>query len=109
MSVGEFNLRKWSSKSIDMLESRETDRLTGRSTVGMPDVQEDSSNTRSTIGKEAIVTKTTQVKVLGMAWDTVTDAFLFNLAKLIEYARSLPVTKRSLLKWSSNIFDPLGF
>ena len=44
-----------------------------------------------------------------MAWDTVADAFLFNLAELIEYARSLPVTKRSLLKWSSKIFDPLGF
>ena len=116
MSVGGFNLRKWSSnsddltKSIDTLESRETDRLTGRSTVGTSDVvQEDSSFTRSTIGKEAIVTETTQVKVLGMAWDTVADAFLFNLAELIEYARSLPVTKRSLLKWSSKIFDPLGF
>ena len=116
MSVGGFNLRKWSSnsddltKSIDTLENRETDRLTGRSTVGTPDVvQEDSSYTRSTIGKEAIVTETTQVKVLGMAWDTVADAFLFNLAELIEYARSLPVSKRSLLKWSSKIFDPLGF
>ena len=116
MGIGGFNLRKWSSnsddltKSIDTLESRETDRLTGRSTVGTSDVvQEDSSFTRSTIGKEAIVTETTQVKVLGMAWDTVADAFLFNLAELIEYARSLPVTKRSLLKWSSKIFDPLGF
>ena len=116
MSVGGFNLRKWSSnsddltKSIDTLESRETDRLTGRSTVSTSDVvQEDSSYTRSTIGKEAIVTETTQVKVLGMAWDTVADAFLFNLAELIEYARSLPVTKRSLLQWSSKIFDPLGF
>ena len=44
-----------------------------------------------------------------MAWDTVADAFLFNLAELIEYARSPPVTKRSLLKWSSKIFDLLGF
>ena len=80
MSVGGFNLRKWSSnsddltKSIDTLESRETDRLTGRSTVGTPDAgQEDSSFTRSMIGKEAIVTETTQVKVLGMAWNTVAD------------------------------------
>ena len=32
--------------------------------------------------KEATVTETTQVKVLEMAWDTVADAFLFNLAEL---------------------------
>ena len=44
-----------------------------------------------------------------MAWDTIAGAFLFNLAELIEYARSLPVTKRSLLKWSSKVFNPLGF
>lgn len=116
MIVGGFNLRKWSSnsddliKSIDALESRQTDRQTHKSTESTSDVvQEDSSYTRSTIGRESTVSETTQVKVLRMAWDTVADAFLFNLAELIEYAKSLLVTKRSLLKWSSKIFDPLGF
>ena len=34
------------------------------------------------IGKEAIVTETTQVKVLGMAWNTVADAFFVQLGRI---------------------------
>ena len=71
-------------------------------------VQEDLSFIKTTIGTESTVTEPTQVKVLGMAWDTAGDTFLFNLEELIEYAKSLSVTKRSLLRWLSKIFDPLG-
>jgi hypothetical protein len=113
MSTGGFNLRKWSSnsdnvvKAIDALESSET---MNSSTNSKPNVvQEDLSYTKSTIARESTVTEPTQVKVLGMAWDTAEDTFLFHLKELVEYAKSLPVTKRSLLKWSSKIFDPLGF
>ena len=112
MTKGGFNLRKWSSnssdlvKSIDALEVNENKSLID-SDSGV--TQEDLSFTKSTIAKESTLTAPTQVKVLGMAWDTAEDTFLFNLTELIEYAKSLPVTKRSLLKWSSKIFDPLGF
>ena len=113
MSTGGFNLRKWSSnsdnvvKAIDALESSETMNSSTNSKSDV--VQEDLSYTKSTIAKESTVTEPTQVKVLGMAWDTAEDTFLFHLEELVEYAKSLPVTKRSLLKWSSKIFDPLGF
>ncbi|CAB4016104.1 Hypothetical predicted protein, partial [Paramuricea clavata] len=53
-------------------------------------VQEDLSYTKSTIAKESTVTEPTQVKVLGMAWDTAEDTFLFHLEELVEYAKSLP-------------------
>ena len=93
-------------KSIDALESRETDKPSDiKREIG----QEDLSYTKSTIAKKSTATEPTQVKVLGMTWDIVEDMFLFNLEELIKYAKSLPVTKRSLLKWSSKIFDPLGF
>ena len=104
MMKGGFNLRKWSSNSskliasIEAFESNETKNS----------VQDDSSFAKTTIAKESTPTEPTQVKVLGMAWDTAEDTFLFNFTELIEYAKSLPVTKRSLLKWSSKIFDPLG-
>ena len=113
MSTGGFNLRKWSSnsdnvvKAIDALESSETMNSSTNSKSDV--VQEDLSYTKSTIAKESTVTEPTQVKVLGMAWDTAEDTFLFHLEELVEYAKSLLVTKRSLLKWSSKIFDPLGF
>jgi hypothetical protein len=87
MCSGGFNLRKWSSNSDNLIKC--IDVLEG--------------------GSEATSTEPKQVMVLGMAWDTADDTFLFNLEELIEYAKSLPVTKRSLLRWSSKIFDPLGF
>ena len=112
MAKGGFNLRKWNSnssnvvKSIEALEGKKNlSLISDKSSVS----QDDQSFTKSTIAKESLLTEPTQVKVLGMVWDTVEDTFLFNLTEIIEYANSLPVTKRSLLKWSSKIFDPLGF
>ncbi|XP_046863329.1 uncharacterized protein LOC124457082 [Xenia sp. Carnegie-2017] len=93
-------------KSIEALEGNKNFSLiSDKSSV----TQDDQSFTKSTIAKESRLTEPTQVKVLGMVWDMVEDTFLFNLTEIIEYANSLPVTKRSLLKWSSKIFDPLGF
>jgi hypothetical protein len=98
MSTGGFNLRKWSSnsdnvvKAIDALESSETMNSSTNSKSDV--VQEDLSYTKSTIAKESTVTEPTQVKVLGMAWDTAEDTFLFHLEELVEYAKSLPVKKK---------------
>ncbi|XP_046856151.1 uncharacterized protein LOC124449256 [Xenia sp. Carnegie-2017] len=112
MAKGGFNLRKWNSNSSNVVKSIEA--LEGKKNLSLISdkssvTQDDQSFTKSTIAKESLLTEPTQVKVLGMVWDTVEDTFLFNLTEIIEYANSLPVTKRSLLKWSSKIFDPLGF
>jgi hypothetical protein len=48
------------------------------------------------------------VKLLGINWNTTRDEFFYNMSELIEYAETLPVTKRSLLKLTAKIFDPLG-
>ena len=48
------------------------------------------------------------VKILGIYWDVIRDEFHFDLSELIEYAESLPVTKRSVLKLSAKVFDPYG-
>ena len=47
------------------------------------------------------------VEVLGV--NTKADKFLFNFTELVKFANTLPVTKRSLLKISAKVFDPLGF
>ena len=49
------------------------------------------------------------VKVLGMNWDTVEDNFFFNFTDSCDYGMSLLVTKRSVLKLSAMVFDPMGF
>ena len=112
MRSGGFNLRKWSSNSENLIKCidafEDGSEATGTENTKSDVVQEDLSFIKTTIGTESTVTEPTQVKVLGMAWDTAGDTFLLNLEELIEYAKSLSVTKRSLLRWLSKIFDPLG-
>ncbi len=55
-----------------------------------------------------LMKKVDVVNVLGTKWDCKTDELCFNLSSIVEYARTLPVTKRSLLKITAKIFDPLG-
>ena len=50
----------------------------------------------------------TIVKILGHSWDTKNDMLKFDFKELANYARSLPKTKRSFLRFSAHIFDPLG-
>ena len=49
------------------------------------------------------------VKVLRMNWNTHSDEVIFSISELTEYADSLPLTKRSILKSTSKIYDPMGF
>ena len=48
------------------------------------------------------------VKVLGIKWNTFTDEFYFSLEELYNYGKSLPDNRRSVLKFTAKIFDPLG-
>ena len=47
-------------------------------------------------------------KVLGIIWDLAADTIIFYFDELVNEAFSLPMTKRSILKISAKIFDPLG-
>ena len=74
-------------------------------------IEEDESLAKTTTGPFVNPNTTvddTTVKVLGSIWNTSTDQFKFDLSDLSEKAKLLPATKRSLLKISAKIFDPLG-
>ena len=49
-----------------------------------------------------------ETKVLGLSWNFVDDTLRYGIQDLVAFARVLPVTKRSVLKMSASIFDPLG-
>ena len=72
-------------------------------------IEETESYTKTTIGQEIAAAKDKCVKVLGALWNTKNDTYMFDFSGLVKYARSLPVTKRSVLKVTSKIFDPVGF
>ena len=71
--------------------------------------EEEESFAKSTSGTLNFASNESCSKLLGITWDNCSDEFLFNFSDLIEYARNLPVTKRSVLKIAAKIFDPLGF
>ena len=45
-----------------------------------------------------------EVKILGLKWDTMRDELRFEFVSV----NSLPPTKKSVLKLSAKLFDPLG-
>ena len=47
-------------------------------------------------------------KILGVQWGTEFDKLYFEFPQVVQLARELPTTKRSVLKLAAKIFDPLG-
>ena len=73
--------------------------------------EEDESYANTTNGPAIADGSTTEnaiVKVLGSIWNTDTDQITLDLVDLSQHASLLPTTKRSFLKISAKIFDPLG-
>ena len=75
-----FNLRSWSSNCSDL---------------------------QALASKQHVSESTNPVKVLGVYWDTKSDQLFISPCTA---TTTLPTTtKRKILRWSSGIFDPLGF
>ena len=86
MLNGGFNLRKWRTNSTDL--------------------QQKIDQSCNKVSDQKC--KVEGVKILGMNWDTKQDEFYFNFKDIIAFADSLPPTKRSVLKASAKLFDPIG-
>ena len=66
---------------------------------------------KTTTGSDSPSTKDDfVVKVLGLNWNTLSDELFLDFSSLHTYAKSLPLSKRrSVLKVTTKIFDPMGF
>ena len=49
------------------------------------------------------------IKLLGIYWNTSADHLVFDFSELLKCVETLSITKRSLLRLTTKIFDPLGF
>jgi len=110
MSKGGFNLRKWNSNSeevIDMINSAEKSRETF--TPQSANFTQDDESYAKPMVAPAVNQDGKFVKVLGVNWNTKAGEFLFNFTELVKFANTLPVKKRSVLKITAKVFDPLGF
>ena len=106
MKEGAFNLRKWNTNSSN-LKKKFSEESSPNSTNVRPVTEEDESYAKTMTGTTTNTNSNT-VKVLGSIWDSESDTLQFNFVDLINEAKSLPPTKRFLLKISAKIFDPLG-
>ncbi|KAL9977059.1 hypothetical protein ACROYT_G014423 [Oculina patagonica] len=116
MSSGGFNLRKWRSNSrklqmeIAKFESSPGSTNTQQEVMNV-NKEDDESFAKSSVGCDSATSdnEDTVIKILGMNWNTLTDEMFFSFSDLCSFASSLPLTKRSVLKVTAKIFDPMGF
>lgn len=113
MKHGGFSLRKWNSNCQSFREKiKQDEERKGQSAMEAP--AEESETAQNLKREESASDKDVKpeteqfVKILGIYWDVIRDEFHYDLSELIEYAESLPATKRSVLKLSAKIFDPIG-
>lgn len=95
MSECSFSLHKWNSSSPRLMEKISQLEQAGKGDHAM-------SQTYSK-------TESKGPKILGVNWNTQSDDELsFCLSGLVQYATSLPMTKRSVLYVTTSVYDPLG-
>ncbi len=100
MAKGGFNLRKWASNDKELMNEIEALEQNGR-----PQDESKSCDNKVDIG---ITESKVNTKVLGVNWNHESDDLFYDFHDVIECAKTLPPTKRSLLKIAAKIFDPIG-
>ncbi len=116
MSQGGFRLRKWHTNSEALRErimTKEDPTITRNEVSETVPDSPDNLVDHATSGSKQESQENSEssphsVKVLGVGWNYKTDTLHQEHSDLVEYAKSLPATKRSVLKLSAKIFDPIG-
>ena len=113
MREGGFSLRKWNSNCQSFREKikQDEEKKIQSARVAPPEESKIAQRLKKeeSLSAEDGKPKTEQfVKILGIHWDVIQDEFYYDLSELIKYAEAIPATKRSVLKLSAKIFDPIG-
>ena len=106
MKDGGFSLRKWISNSqrlMQWIDHEEGVPITEAATVA----EEDQTYATTHLGMKGKTSE--ERKVLGLNWDITRDAFILRFHWLVNFAKDLPLTKRSVLRVVAKLYDPLGF
>ena len=110
LSVGGFNMRKWQTNSLELLQTFRDDpefaeEWTSPKKESPPTIdEEDCGYAKSVLGDQSEVNN----KVLGQTWNVQDDKFEMNLAKIIDHQDPSICTKRVVLSITAKFFDPLG-
>ena len=107
MQKGGFNLRKWCSNNAQVLQEINKLEMPEQNIKleGSKIVEDDESYSKYAIGEPS---GSENNKVLGVKWDSDADQIKLELTHVVEYSKSIPRSKRSVLSIAAKIFDPLG-
>ena len=110
MAEGGFNLRKWKTNSVELQRAiAESESVTSGASSNKNGDESYAKSSSQSLSANTPIDEDIFVKVLGMNWNTHDDEIIFSFAELHKYASSLPLTKRSVLKVTAKIYDPMGF
>lgn len=113
IAEGSFNHRKWKTNSLELQRAiAESESMTKSISASSDNKEDDKSYAKSNsqgLSANTRIDEDIFVKVLGMNWNTHDDEIIFSFAELYNYASSLPLTKRSVLKVTAKIYDAMGF
>ena len=108
LRTGGFNLRKFITnsqalqKAIDQLEAP-------LSTAPSMIIQDDDGTYAKSVLGGTQTAHSTEQKVLGVRWNTVTDNLRFGTLHVSVIADTRPPTKRTVTETIGKFFDPLGY
>ena len=103
-------MRKWDSNDptlVQRIESKENNINNSATSEIDPgqNIEEDESFSKSLFDPPCTES---EIKVMGMIWNKESDVLKFDFSKLLASIRSEPVTKRLILRTTSQLYDPLG-
>ena len=61
------------------------------------------------MGGDHEVNEEREKKVLGITWNHETDELSIDLSHIVKSSENLPITKRTVLKVTARVYDPLGW
>lgn len=113
MAAAGMNLRKWNSNSHELIQMIRSSTVLAKETqpAGLTSEnveEEDETYAQAVIGQGISSSPTQTSRILGVIWDSDTDVFSFSFTQLNEYTKTMEITKRSILRLTAKIFDPLG-
>ena len=91
MYQGGFNLRKWNSNSLDLLDLIRNAECEFITSAGMADVGNLKESSTEVISEE-----TCMCVLFGVYWNNLSDELTFIFNELIQLFHKLPKTKRSI-------------
>ena len=105
--------RKWASNSTELMHGIEHNIASNAENQINEEnkdavLENSESFAKVSVGETNEIKSPRQVRTLGLAWDCDEDQFDFNLAKLVEFSKSLEPTKRNVLRLIVKLWDPLG-